>query len=100
MHLNRLLIKLLVKEYKFGNIMNKIEILLQINELFAKELEMPELKLGFETTAFEVEEWDSITHVQLMVAVEKRFGVRFSSKELMSFACVGDIVSVLNERLG
>ena len=52
---------------------------------------MPDLVLRRETTAKDVEEWDSLTHVQLMVAVEKRFKVRFSAKQIQGFKNVGEM---------
>ena len=45
-----------------------------------------------ETTAADVAEWDSLTHIQLVVAVEKRFRVRFGSREILSWKCVGEML--------
>lgn len=46
-------------------------------------------------TAADVEEWDSLSHIRLMVSVEKAFGVRFTSAELEGYATLGDLVDAL-----
>lgn len=42
-------------------------------------------------TAAEVEEWDSLSHIRLMVAIEQAFGIRFSTAEISSFKNVGEL---------
>jgi acyl carrier protein len=71
--------------------MSSDEILETVTQLFREVLDVPDLVLRRETTAKDVEEWDSLTHVQLMVAVEKRFKVRFSAKQIQGFKNVGDM---------
>ena len=44
-----------------------------------------------ETTAKDIAEWDSLGHVNLMFALEDRFGVRFRGNELAEFANVGEL---------
>lgn len=44
------------------------------------------------TAANDVEEWDSLSHVRLIVAVEQAFGVRFTNAEVERFRCFGDLV--------
>ncbi len=64
--------------------MNKNEILSKLSEIFREELDNEEITLTEETTANDVEEWDSLSHIQLIVAVEKAFGIRFISSEIHS----------------
>jgi len=45
-----------------------------------------------------VDGWDSFSHVTLVLAIEARFGVRFSQKELLSFRNVGDIAACLEKK--
>lgn len=53
------------------------------------------------TTAQDVPEWDSLSHVRLIVATERDFGVRFTNAEIESFKCVGDLIeSVMRKRGG
>lgn len=50
-------------------------------------------------TAAEVEEWDSLTHIRLMVAVEQAFGLRFSTAEISSFKNVGELARCIEGKL-
>jgi acyl carrier protein len=58
-----------------------------------------DLALGPNTTADNVEGWDSMSHVTLVLAIETRFGLKFTQKELMSFRNVGDMLRVLEARV-
>lgn len=51
------------------------------------------------TTANEVEGWDSLSHVNLIVAIETGFGIRFSQKDLLGFRNVGDLFNGINAKL-
>jgi acyl carrier protein len=51
-----------------------------------------------ETTARDVEGWDSITHVQLVVAIEERFGVHFNTGETAGLKNVGQMVELITAR--
>jgi len=50
------------------------------------------------TTAKDIPEWDSITHVLLIVAVEKKFGVRFTAAEIQSLQNVGELVALIERK--
>ena len=56
--------------------MERNDILARVQEVFREELELDDLVLNDETTADDVEEWDSLSHVQLVVALEKAFGIK------------------------
>lgn len=51
------------------------------------------------TTAAEVEAWDSLSHIRLMVAIEQAMGVRFTTAEITSFKNVGDLASCIQGKL-
>ena len=52
------------------------------------------------TSARDIEQWDSLAHVQLMVLVEKAFSVKFSSQELNSFKNIGDLMDGIKRKQG
>ncbi|HXS36703.1 MAG TPA: acyl carrier protein [Flavipsychrobacter sp.] len=79
--------------------MDKNEILVRVNEIFKKELDNEDIKLDFESTAKDVEEWDSLSHVQLIVAIEKSFKIRFASREIQSWQNVGQMVETIFKKL-
>lgn len=71
----------------------------QVQEVFRDELELDDLVLEDETTADDVEEWDSLSHVQLVVALEKSFNIKFTSREILSWDNVGDLVDCISKKI-
>jgi acyl carrier protein len=57
------------------------------------------LVLGDSTKASDVEGWDSLAHVALIVAVEKAFSVRFTTKEVKALTNVGDFIRLIERRV-
>lgn len=72
----------------------------QVNEVFREVFDDDELTVTPETTAADVPGWDSLMHVRLIIAVEKAFGVRFSSSEVASLKDVGDLIELLGRKGG
>lgn len=79
--------------------MERNEIFARLESIFREELELDELTLNDETTADDVEEWDSLSHVQLVVAMEKAFGIKFSSREILSWDNVGDLIDCIQGKI-
>ena len=71
--------------------MDKNEIIKEITPIFLDVLDMKEIDLSEETTAADVEEWDSLNHIQLVVAIEKHFNIKFTSLEIQNWVNVGDM---------
>lgn len=61
----------------------------QFQEIFIDVLDEDDIVLKAETTADDIDEWDSLTHVQLIVAIEKHFKVKFTVTELEEYKNVG-----------
>lgn len=78
--------------------MERPQILKQINEIFIDTLDNENVVINEETTANDVEEWDSLTHIQLVVAIEKHFKIRFTSKEIQSWANVGEMINCIQQK--
>lgn len=75
--------------------MDTNEILQQVNTIFIDILDNEELVIKEDTTADDVEEWNSLTHIELIVAIEKHFKIRFTSKEIQSWNKVGEMISCI-----
>ena len=78
--------------------MERNEVLTKLNDIFNDILDAEGIVLSDLTTADQVEGWDSLTHIQLVVSIEKHFKCRFSSKEIQSWNNVGEMVdSILSK---
>ena len=78
--------------------MEKSQILDEVQAIFREVLDNEEIVLSNETTADDIEEWDSLTHIQLIVAIEKHFKIRFTSREILSWQNVGQLIdSIANK---
>jgi acyl carrier protein len=51
-----------------------------------------------DTTANDIEEWDSLSHIRLIVAIERRFKVKFKNSEIESLKRVGDLVALIEAK--
>jgi len=80
--------------------MTKEEILKQVNEIFKDVLDEDDIVINESTTADDVEEWDSLTHIQLVVAIEKHFKIRFKSDEINNFKNVGEMCDSILLKVG
>lgn len=72
----------------------------KLNAIFEDVLDLDETpNLTDETSANDIEEWDSLSHIQLIVAIEKSFKIKFTSLEIMKWANVGEMVNSMEEKL-
>lgn len=79
--------------------MERNEIFEKLNEIFVDVLDLNEVKLTDETSANDIEEWDSLSHIQLIVAIEKAFSIKLTAHEAMELANVGEMVSVISKKI-
>jgi acyl carrier protein len=79
--------------------MDRNEILNTVNNVFIDVLDDDSLVLTEATTANDVEEWDSLNHIQLVVAIERQFKIRFASQEILSWQNVGEMVDSIAAKL-
>ena len=70
----------------------------QIQEIFRDQLDDDSLILTDETTANDVEDWDSLTHIMLVVAIEKHFKIKFTSNEILSWKNVGEMIECISKK--
>ncbi len=79
--------------------MEKNEVLKRVNEVFIDILDNENIVLNNLTTANDIEEWDSLAHIQLVVAIEKNFKIRFTSKEIQSWDNIGEMADCIHGKL-
>ena len=70
-----------------------------LTTVFRQVFEDPTLTLTPESTADDVEGWDSLSHVNLIMAVENKFEIRFKQKEVMRFKNVGELANCVDSKL-
>jgi acyl carrier protein len=70
----------------------------KLTGIFRDLFDDPALIVGDATVASDVDGWDSLAHVDLVVAVEKAFAVRFTTKEVKGLSNVGDFIRLIERR--
>ncbi len=79
--------------------MARQDILDQLTEIFQDILDVDDLVVTDALKADDVDEWDSLSHIQLIVAIEKQWSIKFSSREIMKWQNVGEMVDTIMERI-
>lgn len=75
--------------------MEDIQIICQVQRLLAIIVDNPELRISESTRATEVPGWDSLAHVNLILALEREYGIRFSVSEIGVLGDVGELVELI-----
>lgn len=71
----------------------------QVEAVFREVFDNGELKIFDAMQAKDVEGWDSLTHITLIMALEEKFGVKFTTREVMGFQDVGQMMQCLRGKL-
>jgi len=71
----------------------------QLNVLFCKVFDNNDIIITPEMTANDIDEWDSLSHVNLVVAIEKHFKVKFNNSEIIRWKNVGQMLDSIKEKL-
>ncbi len=79
--------------------MERQEVLKQVNEIFCDVLDNGSIVLNDLTSAKDIAGWDSLAHIHLMVAIERKFKIRFSAKEMQSWDNVGEMIDCICGKL-
>ena len=76
----------------------KNNILNQLNQIFWEYFDDPTIILNNKTNANDIEEWDSLAQVGLILIIEKNFSIRFTSSEIENLPDIGAMVDLINEK--
>ena len=79
--------------------MTREEVYETLNSVFRELFDDEEILVNDSTTAPDIEGWDSLEHINLIVAIEDEFNVKFSMGETLSMKNVGEMVDILIDRL-
>lgn len=75
--------------------MEREEVLGKVAEILREEFENAELEVTFETTAADVQEWDSLAHLSIIFEIEAQFGIKFTMGEIQESKNVGELIDAL-----
>ncbi|RKN03487.1 acyl carrier protein [Aquimarina sp. BL5] len=79
--------------------MSREDILSKVRTAFISVLEHENFQLSDETTANDVDGWESITHMMIITEVEKTFSIKFKLMDLMNMTNVGDLINSIESEL-
>lgn len=79
--------------------MTREEVYENLNEVFQDVFDDEEIVVNDNTTAEDIEDWDSLEHINLIVAIEEKFGMKFSMAEVTGLKNVGEMVDVILKKL-
>ena len=80
--------------------MDRTEILSRATDIFRDIFDDDELVITDETTAADIEDWDSLEQINILVAMEREFGVKFSVGEVEGLANVGEMLDLIESKVG
>jgi len=78
--------------------MDEPQIYARLADTFQDVFDDP-IKVTPELSAYDVQGWDSLTHIRLLVTIEKAFKIRFSTSEIGRLETVGDLVALINAKV-
>jgi acyl carrier protein len=78
--------------------MDEPQIYARLTEIFQDVFDEDSITVTRELSAKDVDDWDSLTHIRLMLTVEKAFKIKFSAPEIGKLETVGDLVKLIRER--
>lgn len=78
--------------------MTRDEVYERLNRVFRDEFDDDSIELNDQTTSADIDGWDSLEHIDLIVSVEKEFGMKFTMSETTGMKNVGEMVDIILER--
>ncbi|MDR1447813.1 MAG: acyl carrier protein [Candidatus Ancillula sp.] len=71
----------------------------KLQDIFRDVFDDDEIEINQDMTANDLEDWDSLMHIQLLVAAEEKFSIKFSTAEVLNLKNVGDFVALIDKKL-
>lgn len=76
-----------------------MEIIEELQVIFREIFDEEDLVISRDTVAEDIEDWDSLTHMQLIIEIEKRYGIKFTTAEIKRAANVGEFIDIIKGKL-
>ena len=79
--------------------MNKDGIKNKLNEIFRDLFDDNQLEISENTTPMDIEDWDSLSNIDIVLMVESEFNIKISTKEMANFITVGDLIEIISSKM-
>ena len=78
---------------------NANDVLKRLNEVFRDVFDDDDIVVTPNTTADDIEDWDSLEHISLIVSMEKEFSMKFDIKEVNKLENVGEMIDLIKRKM-
>ena len=79
--------------------MNQQELIIQeLNEIFTDIIDEGQILLTPETSAKDIDGWDSLNHIQILAAIEKKYAFKFTLSEIQNLKNIDDLVTIILQK--
>ena len=79
--------------------MTREEVFATLNEVFQDVFDVESITVNEETTADDIEDWDSLEHINLIAAVEQEFGMKFTMGQVVTMKNVGEMADIIMSQI-
>ena len=79
--------------------MTREEIYADLNEVFRDVFDDETITVTDETTSDDIDDWDSLEHINLIAAVEQQFGIKFNMGQIVTMKNVGEMVNIIESQI-
>lgn len=80
--------------------MKREEVFSKVQDIFRDVFDDDELEISDSTNSDDIEDWDSLEHISLIIAMEKEFSMKFDIKEVNKLKDVGEMIDLIVSKLG
>ncbi len=80
--------------------MDRAKVMQEVQEIFRDNFDDESIVLSDETSAADIEDWDSLEQINLLTAIEKKYGLKFNLNDVRGLQNVGDLLDLLARLLG
>lgn len=79
--------------------MDRQTVIARVQDVMCDVFDIDDIHITEATTADDLEEWDSLSHIRFMITLERHFGFKFLNEEIAELKNVGDLVTVIEKKL-
>lgn len=75
--------------------MTREDVFIKLNEIFQEVFDDEDIEVFDETTSEDIEDWDSLEHINLIAAIEQEFDIKFTMAQVVGMKNVGEMVDII-----